>query len=123
VIEGGGQTWGQAPIKPKGFPKHLEESATVGPEFAHITLYISPRRAFDQKIVRGFEGIQEYHAQLLYGGRGHQSDGPGTRHAMHRSLSRDAANSGAEDRVPRGCHGPGTGGQPPDTPSVRASLG
>jgi hypothetical protein len=70
VIEGGGQTWGQAPIKPKGFPKHLEESATVGPQFAHITVYISPRRAFDQEIVKGFEEIQEYHAQLLYGGHG-----------------------------------------------------
>jgi hypothetical protein len=70
VIGGGGQKWGQTPIQPKGFPSHLESSVTVGPEFAHITVYISRRPAFNQNLAEGFDEIGEYQATVLYGGRG-----------------------------------------------------
>lgn len=70
VLEGGGDRWTQVPLKPDGFPRHLRSSVTVGPNRGHITVYLSERPVFNQRLANGFDELGEYHATVVLSHRG-----------------------------------------------------
>jgi hypothetical protein len=69
VTEGGGRKGGVTPTTPPGFPAPVEMTAITGPQNDDIAVYLSRRPVFSHRIAHGFREFDEFHAQVLLGGR------------------------------------------------------
>lgn len=69
VFAGGGHPGDQVPLKPKGFPAHVETAMIDGPDYDHVGFFISRKPVFTEQIAHGFEQLGEFNARILLGGR------------------------------------------------------